>query len=121
MLIKGKLRKERNIKKTLGVQAIQTNFRQRGKNKGRKRGKGRRKKGRIKGRKERRETGRDLLLNYKINNEKEKTQNSKETVTHENIFFSKNNYFMPGKNKVNIHIVTSIFSILLSCILSYVY
>ena len=52
-------KKKRNIKKTLGIQAIQTNFGQRGKNKGREGGKGRRKKGRIEGRKERRETGRD--------------------------------------------------------------
>lgn len=56
---KGETQKKRNIKKTLVIQVIQTNFRQRGKNKGREGGKGRRKKGRIEGRKERRETGRD--------------------------------------------------------------
>ena len=52
MLVKGKLRKQRNIKKTLGIQAIQTSFRQRGKKKEREGGKEERKEGEIKGRRE---------------------------------------------------------------------
>ena len=38
-------KKKRNIKKTLGIQVIQTSFRQRGKKKGREGGKVKRKKG----------------------------------------------------------------------------
>ena len=61
MLVKGKFRKQRNIKKTLGIQAIQTSFRQRGKKKEREGGKEERKKGRIERRKEGKEGDREGL------------------------------------------------------------
>lgn len=61
MLVRRKLRKKRNIKKTLRIQAIQTSFRQRGKKKGREGGKEERKKGRIERRKEGKEGDREGL------------------------------------------------------------